>query len=239
FAAESPDSLTGSNLILEHVHMNGLGHYLAADEILDALQGGGLLPGFDAGRRLSFEEACRRTGFSALDEAYASSFTEFMLQRWPFKGTYRNEDQIRFMRERTRAEAEELDPIERAVFDAQPFGGTALHLHHKVGVAYLEAGEYEKAEDEFRVLADLLPFLPEVQTLRGRALIGLGRYAEAEAAAREAIHLSPEGPGPRALLAAALAGLGRRSEAGEALGEAKRLGRTAEPDPLLDPLLEQ
>jgi tetratricopeptide (TPR) repeat protein len=237
FAAESPDSLTGSNLILEHVHLNGLGHYLAADEILEAALEGGLLPGFDRTRRLSFEEACRRAGFSALDEAYASSFTEYMLQRWPFKGTYRNEEQIRFMRERLREEQTKLDPIERAVFDAQPFGGTALHLHHNVGRAYLEAGEFAKAAEQFRTLTELLPILPDVQILYGRALLGSGRWADAEAAARQAVFLAPENAEARTLLAAALAGSGRREEARAALEEAAKKGLSKTSDPLFDPLL--
>jgi tetratricopeptide (TPR) repeat protein len=238
FQAESPDSLVGSNLILEHVHLNGRAHYLAADEILETLLEAGWLPEYDRSRRLSFDEARRRTGFSALDEAYASSFTEIMLQRWPFKGTFRNEDQIRFMRERLRAEQEKLDPVERAVFDAQPPGTTALHLHHKVGIAYLDAGSFERAAGEFRVLVELLPFLPEVQMLYARALIGSGSYAEAEQAAREAVHLAPNDAEARALLAAALSAMGRRVEAARALGDAAGKGHARKPDPLLDPLLD-
>jgi tetratricopeptide (TPR) repeat protein len=238
FADESPGGLTGSNLILEHVHMNGRGHYLAAEEILETFLRARVFPNLDPERRLPFDEACRRVGFSAIDEAYAASFMEFMLDRWPFKDTYRNEEQMRFMIERFREERAKLDPIAREVLDTHPRGSTALHLRHRLGAAYLEAGEYDKAADQFGPLAEMLPFLFDVQTLLARARIGAGRFEDAESAAREAVDLNPKDPEGAALLAAALAGQGRREEAKDVLESARRRGLGEVEDPLLAPLLD-
>ncbi|MBM3321373.1 MAG: tetratricopeptide repeat protein [Candidatus Eisenbacteria bacterium] len=237
FADESPKGLTGSNLILEHVHLNGRGHHLAAEEILETLLRARVFPNLNPERRLPFEEACRRVAFSAIDEAYAASFMMFMLDRWPFKDTYRNEEQIRFMRERFREERAKLDPVAREVLDTHPPGSTALHLRHRLGAAYLEAGEYEKAAGQFGLLAEMLPFLVDVQKLLARAQIGAGRFEDAERAAREAVHLSPNDPEGSALLASALAGQGRREEAKDALESARRNGLGEIEDPLLAPLL--
>ncbi|MFH1680823.1 MAG: tetratricopeptide repeat protein, partial [Candidatus Eisenbacteria bacterium] len=135
-------------------------------------------------------------------------------------------------------EREKLDPIAREVFDTHPPGSTDLHLHHRLGLAYLEAAEFGNAADQFRSLAEMLPFLYDVQALHARAEIGAGRFEEAERAAREAVFLEPGDPEGRLLLAAALAGEGKRAEAEAALEKARADGLEKIEDPLLAPLLE-
>ncbi|MFH1277274.1 MAG: tetratricopeptide repeat protein [Candidatus Eisenbacteria bacterium] len=192
FEDESPGGLVGSNLILEHIHMNGRGHYLAASEIYETLLRSGRFPGMGEGGRLSYEEACRRTGYGPLDDAFAASFMAVMLRRWPFEGTFGNEAEIRFMEARVREAREKMDPVEREAFDGHPVGATVLQLYHRVGKAWLEAGEYEKAAVRFRLLAEMLPVVPQAWIDLARSLAGAGREEEARGALGEAVHLGAD-----------------------------------------------
>lgn len=187
FEDDSPGGLVGSNLILEHIHMNGRGHYLAAAAIYDALLGSGLFPAMTDAGGLSFDEAAKRVGYGPLDRAYAASFMQVMLRRWPFKGTFGGENQIRFMDARLREAREELDPVERQVFDSHPAGATVLHLYHRVGVAYLEAGDFDKAAERFRLITSMLPRVPEPWVLLAESLARGGHEAEAKDALAEAL----------------------------------------------------
>lgn len=189
FEEESPGGLVGSDLILEHIHMNGRGHYLAATEIYETLRGSGLFPGMGESGNLPYEEACRLVGYGPLDDAFAAAFTAVMLRRWPFDGTFRNEARIRFMENRMEEAREAMDAVEREAFDAHPVGASILQLYHRVGRGYLDAGEYGKAAVRFRLLTEMLPIVPEPWLDLARSLAGAGRTDEAREAIREALSL--------------------------------------------------
>ncbi len=192
FESESPGGLVGAELILEHIHMNGWGHYLAASEAYETLLESRLVDRLGPAGRLTFEEASRRVGYTELDRAYASSFMQIMLRRWPFEGTFRDEDRIRYMEAEMNDARGRLSPIEREVFDTHPAGSTVLHLYHRLGRALLDAGEYELAAERFRLTIGMLPLLPEPYYLFARSLAGAGKTVEAQEALEEAVRLDPE-----------------------------------------------
>jgi len=192
FESESTGGLVGSGLILEHIHMNGRGHYLAASEAYETLLENRLIDRLGPAGRLTFEEASRRVGYAELDRAYASSFMQIMLRRWPFKGTFRDEDLIRYMEEEMNDARSKLSPIEREVFDTHPVGSTVLHLYHRVGQALIDAGEYELAAKRFRLITGMLPLLPEPYYLLALSLAGYGETEEAREMLEEAVRLNPE-----------------------------------------------
>lgn len=189
FVDESESGVTGTNLVFEHVHPNGRGHYLIASEIYRTLlktDGGAR---FAAEGELGFAEASRRTGYTPVDRAYAYNFMRIMLRQWPFPGTYRNQQAARFMDEETRIAHAQLDSIQATVFDAHPPGGTVLHLHHKLGRAYLDAGMPVEAVREFELISRLIPDLVEVRLLLARSLVASQELEKAAASLRRAIAL--------------------------------------------------
>jgi tetratricopeptide (TPR) repeat protein len=186
--AESAGGAVGSDLVLEHIHPNGRGHYLIASEIFRILKAEGVL-GAGAGRELSFTEASERVVYGPLEQAYVAGFMGFMLRRWPFQGTFRNENRIRWMEGEVRRARAEMDPVEGTIFDTRDEGETILHLYHRLGARYLELGEYEKAVRRLSTLVKVVPREPEAQLLLGRALLASGREEEARFALGEALHL--------------------------------------------------
>lgn len=187
FDEESASGVTGTDLVFEHVHPNARGHYIIASEIYRDLRQTGVGRPLGPEGELDFDEASRRTGYTAVDEAYAWNFMRIMVRQWPFEGNYHSEETARFMDEETRLARARLDSVAAAVFREHPPGGTVLALHHKLGRAYLEAGLPEKAVGEFGIIARLLPDLVEVRLLLARSLVAAGRPEEAARSLRDAL----------------------------------------------------
>jgi len=171
----------------EHVHPNGKGHYLIASEIYRTLLGSDVGEDLSPAGELPFEEASRRTGYTPVDRAYASNFMRIMLRQWPFTGTYHNQQARQRVEEDLNLARAELDSVQTAVFDTHPPGGTVLHLHHKLGVAYLDAGLPSEGAREFEIITRMLPGLTDVRLLLARALIESGELEEAGRSLRRAI----------------------------------------------------
>ncbi len=187
FATESEEGITGTDLVFEHVHPNGWGHYLIASEIFRTIlktETGNL---FSPTGELSFEEASRRTSYTPVDRAYAYNFMRVMLRQWPFENTYRNQQAARFMDQQMRASLALLDSVQTAVFESHPPGGTVLHLHHKLGNAYLAAGMPAEAAREFDIITRTIPELVEVRLLLAKALLASHRTDEAARTLRQCI----------------------------------------------------
>ena len=107
---------------------------------------------------------------------------EVMLRRWPFERTFGNARAARRIEEDLLIAKERSDPVQAEVFDSHPPGATVLHLHHRLGLAYLGAGMPDEAAREFAIIASMLPNLPEVQILLAESLAAAGRADEAVAA---------------------------------------------------------
>lgn len=170
---ESEAGVVGTDLIFEHVHPNARGHYFIACEIYEVLLAK-RFP-FERSGLLSFEDASDRTGYSAVDGVYANGFMRFMLRQWPFDGTFDNGRAVTRTEGAFRRSHDALDPIARETYDSHPMGGTVLHLHHRLGLAYLDANRPADAAGEFKLIARMLPNLADVQVLRAKSLALAGR----------------------------------------------------------------
>ncbi|MBN1826464.1 MAG: tetratricopeptide repeat protein [Candidatus Eisenbacteria bacterium] len=242
FNDESPAGRPGANLVLEHIHMNGRGHWLAASQIYRTLLRSGLAGPLDPAGELPFEEAAARVGYGDVDHAYGLAFTRIMLERWPFQGTWRNEERMRETQHELDRVMERMDPLEREIFEADGARVPLAQIIHRIGLAGLERGEASLAAKRFDLLAGLFPFTPEVRILQSRALLADDRPEEAAAAAREAVFYAPDRGEARLILAEALLRAGDAEGARKTIDDAVRLGAldadTVRTIRTLTPLLE-
>ena len=88
--------------------------------------------------------------------------------------------------------------------------------HNDLGVAFLEAGHFERAERCFRRANELREHAIHHNNL-GRALLAAGRHEASGAAFRRASELDPSDPQPRYNQTIWLRTVGRRDEAAEEL----------------------
>ncbi len=187
FDEESERGVTGTDLVFEHVHPNGKGHYLIASEIYREFLRTDAGGRFSPAGELPFDEASRRTGYTPVDRVFGDRFMILMHHRWPFDGTFRNENETRRLEKDLRLARADLDSVETAVLDANRSETTVLLLHHKIGLAYLEAKLPEKAAGRFELLARVLPELVEVRLLLAASLTQAGDIEGALASLRSAL----------------------------------------------------
>jgi tetratricopeptide (TPR) repeat protein len=87
FRRESPDSLIGNSLILEHLHPNVRGHFLMAREYARLMRDRKILAPAEEWRQrdtLSEERLWNLRPVTALDERIAERRTEVLTHTWPF-----------------------------------------------------------------------------------------------------------------------------------------------------------
>ncbi len=187
---ESEVGVVGTDLVFEHVHPNGKGHYLIALEIFREMAGSKLGGAFQSDTPpLTFDQAAALTGYTNMDKAYAYRFMSIMLRQWPFENTFRNQVAISRTNEELRIALEGLNDLERDVFDSHPVEATILHLRHRLGLAYLNADRPGEAAEQFLIISRMLPHLPEVRMLLARSLFESGRADNAYEMLKRAIEV--------------------------------------------------
>jgi tetratricopeptide (TPR) repeat protein len=92
-------------------------------------------------------------------------------------------------------------------------------IRSELGLAYLEARQYDRAVDEFRKAAELYPDFPLVHNFLSAAYEYSGRYDEAMAECRRAMDLTGSADVPQSGLASIYARSGRRAEARQLLAQ--------------------
>jgi tetratricopeptide (TPR) repeat protein len=70
--------------------------------------------------------------------------------------------------------------------------GTSAAAHNGLGILYLRAGQWEKAQEQFEAACRLPPTLPESHTNLGVVLSQLGKFDEAAREHQRAIEMAPE-----------------------------------------------
>lgn len=86
FEAASPDSLIGSNLMLEHLHPNLQGYALMAKAFFEAMQDNGLIqPEWDSTKVQSDKAYWQQNSVSPMDVQVANARIDLLLAGWPFK----------------------------------------------------------------------------------------------------------------------------------------------------------
>jgi tetratricopeptide (TPR) repeat protein len=149
FAYNSPDSIIGNELILEHLHPNTRGYFLMAKEYAHAMRNKGLLaPMQEWVRRDTVEDESlwQARSLTELDEMCAKKRTAILTSSWPFQtGT------------KTVPPANASDRIGQIV-DQIITGKIAWERGHVAAAEYYEGrGEYEKAEKEYLALIHQVP----------------------------------------------------------------------------------
>lgn len=88
FKVASPDSLIGSNLILEHLHPNARGYFLIAKEYAYTMRQRGLLASTEEWAKcdtIADGTIWNQRPLTELDNRCASRRTELLMSGWPFK----------------------------------------------------------------------------------------------------------------------------------------------------------
>ncbi|HTP81034.1 MAG TPA: tetratricopeptide repeat protein [Bacteroidota bacterium] len=190
FAAESPDSIIGHSLVLEHLHPNVRGAFLLgrayAGVMRDHLIGGGA-EAWQRADSVREEDLWNSRVIPLSDELAAARRIETLTSRWPF-------------REKLPAPADARSVGYRSVQDQYLAGEISWEQFH-VGVAeYCEAhGDPQTEEREYRALMNQIPLNISSSLRLGQLYIRLGRMSEAETILRQTIVIEPSYYGYRLL----------------------------------------
>jgi tetratricopeptide (TPR) repeat protein len=206
FASQSPDSIIGNGLILEHLHPSAYGQFLLARGYAEAMRSRGIVaPTVEWGRRDTIADAVlwseRRV--TPVDERLAERRTEVLVTAWPFQETeglvsaIPARDTISQIADRaTRGEIHWLQAHEAAIeyYEAR-HDAAGLEREYRAIIAqfpqvnvmpylrlahlYLEAGRPAEMEDLLRRSLNVKPTLLAYRAL-GDVALRSNRPAEAE-----------------------------------------------------------
>lgn len=174
FQNESPDSLIGSNLILEHLHPNTYGYFLMAREYAHAIRDHQFLAPLDEwASRDTVQEKVLWVGrtLTEIDEMCAQRRIAKLTSGWPF-----------------RPETVPLDPL--AAKSAEGGLGQIVERmvraeltweqgHVAAAEFYERSGDLEKAEREYRTLANQVPLNVSPHVRLAMVLLKRGNTEEA------------------------------------------------------------
>jgi tetratricopeptide (TPR) repeat protein len=150
FQNQSPDSLIGHNLIVEHLHPNSSGFFLMAKEYARVLRERGLIAPAKEWKEkdtIRDEVFWERRSVTEIDELVAKRRTEILTAGWPFTNHI---------------------PVVTAVAAGDTLGGIVEEMTrgrmdwqqaHLLTVEYYASrGETDKVEKEYRLLINQIPY---------------------------------------------------------------------------------
>jgi transposase len=150
FQDVSPDSLTGSNLIVEHLHPNSRGFFLMGREYARQMRIRGLLASGEEWARqdtVSDEGLWERRSLTELDERIARRRTEILTSGWPFRDGVPEVDAV--------PAADTLGQFAENVTRAQ----WDWHQAHRAAVDYyVSRKELDNVEREYHVMISQIPY---------------------------------------------------------------------------------
>jgi tetratricopeptide (TPR) repeat protein len=171
FRSESPDSLIGKELLLEHVHPNVRGYFLLAREYARVMRKRGLLaPQSEWAARDTIPDEIHwdLRNVTELDERIAARRNEVLMSSWPFKESATPVDAI--------PATDTLGLIGDQVARARIY----WHQAHYEAIRYYELRkDVRNIEREYRTIISQLPFVDVQPYLRlARLLLDQGRIPE-------------------------------------------------------------
>lgn len=172
FAAASPDSIIGNNLVLEHLHPNAYGQFLIARTIARTLRSKGILTDqrhWAVADTLADAGLWNKRHVTPLDERIAARRTEALVTAWPFQPEDLPLDDI--------PASDTLGTI------ADRFAHGEFNwkqAHDSAATFYALQGNPSSMEREFRTIINQLPYVDTSPYLRLAELL-LKRNAVAEA----------------------------------------------------------
>ena len=149
FRANSPDSLIGNELIMEHLHPQLRGYFLIARAYAGAMQQMGLIaPPAEWTARDTVDDALLwdRRCVTELDERTARRRTEALTSGWPFTSQYPTIDAI-----------PADDTLGQIAEHLTRGTWNWLHGHEAAADYYTGRGEWDNAEREFRTIVNQIP----------------------------------------------------------------------------------
>jgi tetratricopeptide (TPR) repeat protein len=150
FAAQSPDSIIGNKLILEHLHPNSYGQFLMAKGYAEVMKEIGLLATFNEWNirdMINDNLLWNERNVTQLDELIAGRRTEYITSVWPFVQKEKPVSRIN--------KSDTLQIIAENVVEQKSGWGNA---HLAVIEYYKKRNDYSNLEKEYRLMISLIPF---------------------------------------------------------------------------------
>ena len=184
FQDQSPDSLIGNELIVEHLHPNSRGYFLMAKEYAEMMREHQLLASAGEWSRddtLTDAQLWEARSLTDLDERTAKRRTDILISGWPFKEQFPTVDAV-----------SEQDTIGQIVEKVTRAKWNWVEAHNAAAEYYLGRGEWDKAEKEYLTLTNQLPLIDVQPYLKlARLYLDQARYSEARSQLLESIPIKP------------------------------------------------
>lgn len=221
----SPHALAGSELLLEHVHLNFEGNYLVARAIADQIENSLPQPGKnpwpgedDCTRRLGFNDLARRTA----DLNILARFSDP-----PFSDQPDNRVQYQRLLHQAEQLQAALSPDALRAAIAQTRAAAERHpddwiLWHNLAGLQLQSGQITDAVESSRQVTRLIPFFADAWQALGQALVAAKNFPDAATAFQTAMRLEPESVTSLNSLAEMHARAGQTQQAGQEFREILR-----------------
>jgi Tetratricopeptide repeat len=149
FRNQSPDSLIGNTLILEHLHPNSRGYFLLAKGYADAMREMGVPASEQEWRErdtIPDDILWEERSLTSLDERIADRRTQILTSGWPFQSQFP-----------TVAPADEHDTLAIIVEHVTRGEWNWKQAHEAAADYHLTRGEIADAAKEFEVIINQLP----------------------------------------------------------------------------------
>jgi tetratricopeptide (TPR) repeat protein len=147
FDKESPNGITGSTLMLEHLHPNTDGYFLLAKAFYETMQAKRMISDAWPPSCIDLE---RKQGITELDSVYGALVIRRLKDGWPFKS---QSVPNRFLRD-----FRPTNHIEEIAFRAVQGGDYSLEsAHMELGRYYEKQGDFDKAFAEYNALVTSIP----------------------------------------------------------------------------------
>lgn len=172
FARNSPDSIIGKKLILEHLHPNPQGYFLLAKEYCNVMGEHSLLATTEEWKKTSSindEELWNQKTITEIDELSAQWRIAKLTSNWPFKP----EEAVAYP-------SLSDDNISRIVQTYISGNASWEETHVAVAEYYEKIGNLEKAAREYQALMNQLPLNVSSYLRLGQLYARLGRYVDAK-----------------------------------------------------------
>ena len=191
----SPHSLAGSELLLEHVHLNFEGNYLVARAIADQIEKS--LPQAGQNEWPTAEDCARRLGFNDFARRAADLDILARFNAPPFTGQPDSRRQYQRLLQQIEQLQSALSPDLLRTAIAQTRAAAEHHpddwiLWHSLTGLQIQSGQVADAVESLRHVTRLIPDFADTWQALGQALVAAKNYTDATAAYQTAMRLEPE-----------------------------------------------
>lgn len=185
FAAASMHGITGSDLVLEHVHPNARGYALLGEAFVTAIMSSNVVKDADFSRLRSWSEYRERMSLTEVDERIALHEVKTITTRWPFVSVASQQDY--------RGTYTPTDRTDSLAFMVSRGGLTWTAAKSQLAEYYANVGEVEKSIREYEGLIRNFPHSEPPLSLAAKVLFAAGRSEQALPYLERAFSIQPTG----------------------------------------------